>query len=84
MTTFEEFKASRKYVSNLAPYTSGFAEFAGYLYLDAFYIGVPNEGSTSAHYEVSLAGDDRTFGTIEEAERFLWEEFADSELNDEN
>lgn len=78
-TSFSEFAASAKFVDDLGEALEDelLNGQKGYVYSGSFWIAVTDFGS----YNVLIGNTEITTYDIDEAEQFLWDNWADSELN---
>lgn len=88
MTTFQQFIDSRvgDDISDLR--ANDFEYDDGFRYLDSFYIiehefPNPEHGMTEVEYIVEIGREEHTFAKLDLAEKFLWEEFAMLECNND-
>ena len=79
--TFEEWTATRKWTADLAKDADWPVEVSGFFYQPVGVIEATEGGASPAVYNVPIYNTEQQFKTLEDAEFYLWEEFAKDEGN---
>ena len=84
--TFEQWQATRKWHNDLSKAGDNYdwpTEVAGFTYEPGGVIEAPAGGAAPDIYTVCIFNEERQFASLENAERWLWDDYVTSECAEE-